>query len=231
MNSIIGTKIGMTRIFDKIGNMIPVTVVSVKPNVITAVRTKEKDGYTAVRLGYGEIDEKKVNRPDMGFFKKNNLPVKKYQLEFRTADISGLQTGQEVKLDIFKAGEYVDVAGTSKGKGFAGTVKRHGFAGGVITHGQSDRQRSPGSIGSQGFQRVIKGLRMAGHLGHEKVTIQHLEIAEVDPEKSVILIKGAVPGVNNDIVVISKTVKRVKVKREAAPAKKEKKGAAKSAKK
>jgi large subunit ribosomal protein L3 len=230
MKSIIGTKIGMTQIYDQIGNVIPVTVIAAGPCVVTGIRTKEKDGYTAVQLGYGDIKEKALNKPAGGFFKKNNIPAKKHLREFR-GDVAGFTMGQEIKADIFKPGDYVDVYGFSKGKGYAGGVKRHGFAGGPSTHGQSDRQRAPGSLGAQGWQRVIKGLRMAGHLGHEIVTIQKLEIAAVDPAKNLLLIKGAMPGPNKGIIVINETVKRRKAKAvvvAAAPVKK--KGAAAPAK-
>lgn len=213
----------MTQIYDQTGNVVPVTVIAAGPCVVTGIRTKEKDGYTALQLGYGDLKEKALTKPFGGYCKKNNVPAKKYIREFRTADIANVNLGQEIKVDVFKAGDYVDVSGITKGKGFAGGVKRYGFRGGPSTHGQSDRQRAPGSLGCQGFQRVIKGLRMAGHLGQEIVTIQKLEIISVDPEKNLLLIKGAMPGVNKGIIVINETVKRKKSKtvvQAAAPAKK-----------
>lgn len=232
MKSILGTKVGMTQIFDQKGNIIPVTVVNAGPCVVTAVRTKEKNGYTALQIGFGEKKEKALTRPEAGFFKKNNIAPKKYLREFRSGDVASYQVGQEIKVDIFKPGDYVDVSGYTKGKGYAGGVKRHGFRGGPSTHGQSDRQRAPGSLSAQGFQRVIKGLRMAGHLGDEFVTIQSLEVAAVDPEKNLLLIKGATPGPNKSMIVIAETVKRLKAKRVVAPKVEKKKGGpAKAAKK
>lgn len=223
LKSIIGIKVGMTRIFDVHGNMVPVSVVSCGPCVVSSIRTKEKDGYSALALGFGEPKEKTMSKPFAGQFKKNNVALKKYIREFSVDDTSKYQLGQEIKADIFQAGDYIDVSGVSKGKGFAGGMKRHGFRGGPATHGQSDRPRSPGSIGAQGFQRVIRGLRMAGHLGSERVTIQSLEVVSVDPVKNLMLIKGAIPGPNKGLVTIQETVKRKKVKTIPAPTKKDKK--------
>lgn len=231
LKSILGIKVGMTRIFDAHGNMVPVSVVSCGPCIVSSLRTKEKDGYSAVALGYGEPKEKTMSKPFAGQFKKNNIALKKYIREFAVDDTSQYQLGQEIKADIFKPGDYIDVSGISKGKGFAGGMKRHGFQGGPATHGQSDRPRSPGSIGAQGFQRVIRGLRMAGHLGSEKVTIQSLEVVSADPVKNLLLIKGAIPGTNKGLVIISETVKRKKFKTAPVISKKEqkKKDAAKKA--
>jgi large subunit ribosomal protein L3 len=223
LKSILGTKVGMTRIFDEQGNMVPVTVISSGPCIVSSILTKEKNGYSAVALGFVDIKEKAVTKAFIGQFKKNNIAPKKYVKEFTVDDVSGYTIGQEIKADIFQAGDYVDVSGVSKGKGFAGGMKRHGFQGGPSTHGQSDRPRSPGSIGSQGFQRVLRGLRMAGHLGDEKVTIQGLEIVAVDPVKNLILIKGAVPGTNKGLIVIEQTVKKVKHKTAPVASKKDKK--------
>ncbi|OGS37132.1 MAG: 50S ribosomal protein L3, partial [Elusimicrobia bacterium RIFOXYB2_FULL_49_7] len=180
------------------------------PCIVTAVKTNEKDGYTAVQLGFGDVKEKSLTKPYVGQFKKNNIVPKKYLREFRLADVAQCQTGQEIKVDLFKAGDYVDVTGTSIGKGFAGAVKRHGFRGGPATHGQSDRQRAVGSLGGQRPQRVIKGHRMPGHLGNETITVQRLRVVAVDLEKNMMLIEGAVPGVKNCLLVIGQTVKRVK---------------------
>jgi len=219
LTSIIGTKIGMTQIFDKTGNIIPVTVISAGPCVVTGLRTVEKDGYQAVQLGYGDIKEKAVNKPTAGMFKKINVTPRRHLQEFRIKDVSDIQVGQEIKVDIFKEGEYVDVTGMSKGKGFAGVVKRHNFGGGPKTHGQSDRQRAPGNVGSQRPQRVLRGQRMAGHLGDETVTVMKLRVVAVDNEKNFILIEGAVPGVKKCLLVIRKTVKAKKfVKIKEAPA-------------
>jgi large subunit ribosomal protein L3 len=205
----------MTQVFDETGNVTPVTVVLAGPCVITAIRTKDKDGYNAIQLGYGDVKEKSLTKPYAGQFKKNNVTPKKYLCEFTVSKTDDYKIGQEIKADIFKPGDYIDVSGVSKGKGFAGNVKRHGFGGGPSTHGQSDRQRSPGSIGGQGPQRVLRGMRMAGHLGQEVVTTQKLEVVSVDNEKNLLLIKGAMPGVNQGILVIEESVKRVKSRPEA----------------
>jgi large subunit ribosomal protein L3 len=219
LKSILGSKIGMTQIFDQC-NLVPVTVISAGPCIVTAVRTAEKDGYTAVQVGFGSIKEKSVNKPLAGQFKKANVAPQKFVREFRTGDVSSYQVGQELKVvDIFKPGDFVDVCGVSKGKGFAGVMKRHNFGGGPATHGQSDRQRAPGAIGSQRPQRVLRGLRMAGHLGNENITIQKLKVVAVDPEKNLLMIKGAVPGVKHGLLVIEGTVKKVTVHAQAkAPA-------------
>lgn len=211
LKSIIGTKIGMTQIFDQVGNIIPVTVISCKPCMITNLCTKDRNGYNAVQLGYGDVKEKILSKSIKGCFQKNNIPYKKYLKEFKLNNVSNYQIGQEIKVDIFKSGDFVDVTGITKGKGYAGVVKRHGFGGGPTTHGQSDRQRAPGSSGGQGPQRVLRGTRRAGHLGHEYVTIQRLKIILVDPDKNIMLIKGAIPGVNKGVLLISHTVKRIKV--------------------
>jgi large subunit ribosomal protein L3 len=220
LRSILGTKIAMTQVFDQDGNLVPVTVVSAGPCVVSALRTKEKNGYTAVQLAYGDIKkEKSLTKPYIGIFKKINIAPKKYLKEFHVDDIAGLEVGNEIKVDIFQAGEYVDVVGISKGKGFAGTVKRHNFRGGPTTHGQSDRLRAPGSIGSQGPQRLFKGMRMAGHLGNEQVTVQKIRVVAIEPEKNMILIEGSVPGVKNGLLVLSKTVKKISIHSQAAVSK------------
>jgi large subunit ribosomal protein L3 len=218
IKSIIGTKLGITQVFDKQGAAISVTVVAAGPCIVTDIKTKERDGYTALQMGYGDVKEKALNQPKLGYFKKNNITPRRYLREFRVDNITEYKIGQEIKADVFNAGDYVDVQGVSKGKGFAGTVKRHGFAGGPSTHGQSDRQRAPGTIGSQGPQRVLRGLRMAGHLGNVTKRIQKLEVLGVDPVKNLMLIVGSVPGVKNNIVVIEQTVKRIKVKKQEAAA-------------
>lgn len=210
IKSMLGTKVGMTQVFDDQGNIVPVTVISAGPCTVTAVLTKEKNGYTAVQLGFGAVKEKSLRLPFAGQFKKNNIAPKKYLREFRMADVTGLEVGQEIKIDIFKSGDFVDVSGVSIGHGFAGAVKRHGFAGGPASHGQSDRQRAVGSIGDQGHQHVTKGHRMPGHLGHELVTIQKLKVFSVDASKNVLLLRGAVPGPKKSLVVINNTVKKIK---------------------
>ena len=209
--TIIGTKKGMTQLFDSTGNLVPVTVISAGPCTVTNVMTKERNGYSAVQLGYGDIKEKALNKSLAGMFKKNNTPARRYLKEFRVKDVSTFQIGQEIKVDVFKPGDFVDVSGISIGKGFAGAVKRHGFRGGPATHGQSDKQRSVGSIGDQGHQHVTKGHRMPGRLGYEMVTIQKLKVVEVIPEHNAILVNGAVPGARDVILVIKNTTKTIKV--------------------
>jgi large subunit ribosomal protein L3 len=230
IKAILGQKIGMTQIFDLQGKIVPVTVVQAGPCPITQVMTKEKNGYTAVQLSFGDVREKSVNKPDAGRFKKAKVAAARWVREFRVPKIDGFEVGQSVNVDTFVPGEYVDVVGISKGKGFAGTVKRHHFGGGPSTHGQSDRQRAPGSIGSNTFPgHVFKGMRMSGHMGNHRATIQRLEIVEVDAEKHLLLIKGALPGPNQSLVEICQTVKRVKMKVVHHEEHKEKKAAKKEA--
>lgn len=214
LKSILGTKVGMTQIFDDIGNIIPVTVVTAGPCIITDIRTQEKDGYSALQLGYEDFKEKSLTRPVAGQFKKRNLAPKKILREFRINDVSSYQIGQEIKADIFKPGDYVDVSGISKGKGFAGTIKRHNYSGGSTTHGQSDRLRAPGSIGAQRPTHIIKGKRMAGHLGVELVTVQKLKVVSIDAEKNIILLSGSVPGAVKCLLLIENTVKKIKIPQE-----------------
>src|SRR3989339_1989608 len=222
LKSILGTKVGMTQIFDDRGNIVPVTVIAAGPCTVTAVLTKDKNGYTAVQLGFGDIKEKAVSKPLAGQFKKNNIAVRRYLREFRATSVDGLTVGQEIKVDVFKPGDYVDISGTSIGHGFAGAVKRHGFKGGPSTHGQSDRQRAVGSIGDQGHQHVTKGHRMPGRLGFETVTVQKLKVIAVEPEKNVILLEGSVPGVKNGLLVVANTLKKVTAHKAAKPADKKK---------
>ena len=207
--SIIGTKIGITQVFDESGEMVPVTVVNAGPCVITKVLTKEKNGYNAVQVGFIDIKEKKLNKPELGIFKKANITPKKVLKEIRMDDVMGCEVGQLIKADVFKSGDFVDVTGFSVGKGFAGTIKRHGFHRGPATHGQSNRERSPGSIGAQQPQHVIKGKKMSGRLGNEKVTIQKLRVFQVDADKNLILIEGSVPGIETATIVIKRTVKKI----------------------
>jgi large subunit ribosomal protein L3 len=214
LKSIIGKKIGMTQVFSDKGNLIPVTVVEAGPCVVTGVRTAEKDGYTAVQLGFDNAKEKNLNKAKLGLFKKNNISPKKVVKEFRVADVAEFSVGQEIKADIFKAGDYVDVSAVTKGKGYAGVIKRHNFGMQPTTHGQSDRTRARGSSGGQGPQKVLKGMRMSGHLGNEFVTIQKLLVVNVDPEKNVLLIKGAVPAVKMGTLFISNTLKKIPVVKE-----------------
>jgi large subunit ribosomal protein L3 len=217
IDTILGKKLGMTQIFDEKGTVIPVTVVQAGPCRVTQIRTKEKDGYEAVQLGFDETS--RLKKPQIGHQKDLVRTVEegkrsktfglKHLREIRTSDISSYTVGDTVSADqLFNNGDVVDVTGTSKGKGFAGVMKRHNFRGGPRTHGQSDRARAPGSIGSGTTPgRVVKGLRMAGHMGQERVTTQNLKIVRIDAEKNLVLIKGAVPGSNGGLVLIRKAVK------------------------
>lgn len=181
-----------------------VTTIEAGPCVVTQVKTKEKDGYNAVQLGFGEA--KRLNSPEKGHLK--GLGLFKHLREFRVEDVSGFTVGQKVDVAIFKPGDLVDITGTSKGKGFAGVVKRHHFAGGPKTHGQSDRHRAPGAVGATTFPgRVLKGTRMAGHMGNARVTVRNLKVVEVDPARHLLLVEGAVPGSRNGLVLIRKAAK------------------------
>ena len=211
LKSIIGSKIGMTQVFDEKGKLVPVTVIEAGPCVVTAIKTVENDGYNAVQLGFKDVAEKKLTKAQLGHLKKNNIAPKKILREFRLDDVSGYTVGQEIKADIFKAGDYVDVSGISKGKGFAGVIKRHNFGMQPRTRGQSDRMRARGSSGGQGPQKLFKGMRMSGHMGQEYVTIQKLLVVNVDAEKNVLLVRGAVPSVKTGTLVVNNTIKKVPV--------------------
>lgn len=204
--AILGTKVGMTQIFAEGGKVIPVTVVMAGPCTVVQKKTVETDGYNAVQVGYGEIKEKKVNKPLKGHFAKANTANKKYLREFRLEDTESLNVGDEIKVEIFEAGDKIDVSGTSKGKGFAGPMK-HGLHRGPMSHG-SHSQRVSGSMGMCSYPgRVFKGKVLPGRLGNAKVTIQNLEVVKVDAEQNLILIKGAVPGVKGSLVTIRDAVK------------------------
>lgn len=206
MIGLIGKKIGMTSIFADDGRNISCTVIEAGPCYVTAVKTVENDGYSAVQLGFQERKEKNLAKPQAKNFKKKKLPVLRFLKEVRDFEnIAEMKIGDILKADIFKEGETIKVSGTSKGKGFQGVVKRHGFGGGSKTHGQSDRQRAPGSIGASSYpSRVYKGQRMAGRTGGEKVTIRNLKVVKVIPESNLILVNGAIPGANSQIVEIYK---------------------------
>lgn len=208
MKSIMGKKIGMTQIFDENGVMIPVTVVEAGPVVVTQIKTEETDGYNAVQVGFGEVKEKHVNKPMKGHFAKADVALKKHVKELRPEDgVENYSLAQEIKVDIFEVGEKIDVTGISKGKGFQGSIKRHGQSRGPETHG-SHYHRAPGSMGSASDpSKVRKGKKLPGHMGHTRVTIQNLEVARVDAEKNLILIKGAIPGPKKGLVVIKTAVK------------------------
>ncbi|WP_343485511.1 50S ribosomal protein L3 [Allomuricauda sp. d1] len=205
MSGLIGKKIGMTSIFDENGKNIPCTVIEAGPCVVTQVRTEEVDGYSALQLGFDDKAEKRTGKAEMGHFKKAGVAPKKKVVEFR--DFEGeYKLGDTVGVDLFVEGEFVDVVGTSKGKGFQGVVKRHGFGGvGQATHGQHNRLRAPGSIGAASTpSRVFKGMKMAGRMGNERVTVQNLRVLKVVPEKNILVVKGAVPGHKNAYVTVEK---------------------------
>ena len=206
---LIGKKIGMTQIFDEKGRAIPVTVVEAGPCTVVQIKTKDSDGYEAVQLGFGEVKEKKLIRPIKGHFTKANVTPKKHLREFRLEEIS-YNVGDEIKADIFKEGETVDVTGTSKGKGFQGVIKRHGQSRGPMGHG-SMYHRRPGSMGSTSTPgRVFKGKKLPGHMGRITVTIQNLDVVRVDMDKNVILVKGSVPGAKGAILKVKSAVKATK---------------------
>lgn len=208
MKGILGKKIGMTQIFDENGTVVPVTIIEAGPCYITQKKTLELDGYNAIQLGFGDVSETKLTKPIAGHLKKSGTTPIKYLREFQVSDPAEYEEGQKIDVSIFRVGDKVDIVGTSKGKGFAGVVKRHHFKGGPKTHGQSDRWRAPGSVGAGSTPgRVFKGTRMAGRMGNERVTIQNLRIALVDPDKNILGIKGAVPGGKNGLVIISEAVK------------------------
>lgn len=207
MKSILGKKIGMTQIFDETGIIVPVTVVEAGPMVITQLKTKENDGYQAVQVGYGEIREKLLNKPQKGHFAKAGVGLKRHVREFRTEDLADYSLAQELNVEMFEAGDKVDVTGTSKGKGFQGPIKRHNLSRGFMTHG-SRYHRGPGAMmGASDPSRVFKGKRLAGHMGAERVTIQNLEIVKVDAENNLLLIKGAIPGPKKGLVVVKTAIK------------------------
>lgn len=199
---------GMTQIVDAKGEIIPVTIIEAGPCYVTQKKTEEKDGYSAIQIGFGELRQKNLNKPTAGHLKKSGTPPVKYLREVRITDPDNYQEGQKIDASIFEVGEFVDVIGTSKGKGFAGSVKRHNFSGGPKTHGQSDRWRAPGSIGAGSTPgRTLKGTRMAGRMGNDRVTVQNVKVALVDVERNLIAVRGAVPGGKNGLVVIRAAVK------------------------
>ncbi len=205
MSGLIGKKVGMTSIFDENGKNIPCTVIEAGPCVVTQVRTKEVDGYEALQLGFDDKAEKRAIKAEQGHYKKAGVSPKKKVVEFKNFE-GEYKLGDTITVDHFVEGEFVDVSGTSKGKGFQGVVKRHGFAGvGQATHGQHNRLRAPGSIGASSYpSRVFKGMRMAGRMGAEKVTVQNLRVLKVVPEKNLLVVKGCVPGHKNAYVIVRK---------------------------
>jgi len=198
---ILGRKIGVTQVFVEDGRVVPVTAIEAGPCVVAQIKSMDKEGYNAVQLGFSQA--KRLNKPQGGHLKK--LGLFKHLRELRIEDISGIEPGQRISVDIFQPGDIVDVVGTSKGKGFAGVVKRHHFRGGPKTHGQSDRHRAPGSIGGGTDPgRVLKGQRMAGHMGNERVTIKNLKVVKADPDRDLLLVRGAVPGARNGLLIIKR---------------------------
>lgn len=205
---ILGKKIGMTQIFNENGLSIPVTVIQAGPCPVVQKKSLENDGYKSLKLGFGEVSEKKLNKPEKGLFSKLKIPSRKYLKEFRTEEIDKYEVGQEIKVsDMFQSGDRIDVSGISKGKGFQGTIKRYGQSGGPETHG-SMYHRRVGSMGSNTSPaRVFKGKRLPGHMGVDKITVQNLDVVKVDAEKNLLLVKGAVPGPKGGLLVIRETVK------------------------
>jgi large subunit ribosomal protein L3 len=206
MSGIIGRKMGMSSVYNKDGNIVPVTVIQAGPCRVVTIKTAEKDGYQALQLGFGSRKEKNISKPVLGQYKKNSLAPSYILKEFRFPEIGNYKIGDEIKVDFFKEGEKIKIRSKSKGKGFQGVMRRHGFSGvGGTTHGQSDRLRAPGSIGASSYpSRVFKGQRMAGRMGYENVTISNLSVVKILPEQNLILVKGAVPGSINTIVELIK---------------------------
>ncbi len=215
MKGILGKKIGMTQVFTKEGKLIPVTVIEVEPNVVTQIKTVEKDGYDAIQLGAQTIREKLSNKPELGHVKKANTTPKRFLREIRGVNVNDYTLGQTIGVDIFEAGEIVDVTGTSKGKGFQGVIKRHNQSRGPMGHG-SQYHRGVGSLGTLLPMHVLKGKKMPGQMGNVQRTVQNLEVVSIDTENSVILVKGNVPGPKKSLVMIRTAVKKPTVKKEAA---------------
>ena len=208
--AIIGKKVGMTQIFDEKGNVVPVTVIEAGPCNVAQIKTVETDGYDAIQLGYGEVKEYKVNKPEMGHFKKAAVTAQKHLREFRVSDVNAHKVGDVIKVDTFAEGDVVDIQGTTKGKGFQGVIKRHGQHRGPMGHG-SMYHRRPGSMGSTSTPgRVFKGKKLPGHMGRVTVTIQNLDVVKVDMDKNVILVKGSVPGSKGAILKVKSAVKASK---------------------
>ena len=208
IKALLGRKLGMTQVWDADGHLVPLTVVQVGTNVVTQVRTEEVDGYSAIQLGFGEIDSRKVTKPLQGHFEKAGVAPHRHLVEVRTSEHDSYELGQELDATTFEAGEGVDVSGTTKGKGFAGVMKRHGFAGVSASHGAHRNHRKPGSIGACATPgRIFKGLRMAGRMGGNRRTVENLTIQAVDAEKGLLLISGAIPGPKNGVVLVRSSVK------------------------
>ncbi|GFZ78856.1 50S ribosomal protein L3 [Nesterenkonia alkaliphila] len=208
VKGLLGTKLGMTQVWDENNNLIPVTVIQADSNVVTQIRTEETDGYNAVQIGFGAIDPRKVTKPLAGHFEKAGVTPRRHVVEIRTADSGEYELGQDLSVETFEVGQKVDVVGKTKGKGFAGVMKRHGFAGVGASHGQHKNHRKPGSIGGAATPgRVFKGLRMAGRMGNVRRTTHNLTLHAVDAEKNLLLVKGAVPGPKGGVILVRTAVK------------------------
>ncbi|AJK68005.1 50S ribosomal protein L3 [Corynebacterium marinum] len=208
IKGILGTKLGMTQVFDEENRVVPVTVVEAGPCVVTQIRTKETDGYNAIQIAYGDIDPRKANKPAAGHFKKAGVTPRRHVAEIRVDDVSGYEIGQDITVDIFDGVQFVDVTGQSKGKGFAGGMKRHGFAGQGASHGNQAAHRRVGGIGAAATPgRIFKGKKMAGRMGNDRVTTQNLKVQKVDADANLLLIKGAIPGNRGGIVTVKTAVK------------------------
>ncbi|MBG6085384.1 50S ribosomal protein L3 [Zhihengliuella flava] len=208
VKGLLGTKLGMTQVWDENNNLIPVTVVQADSNVVTQLRNADRDGYAAVQIGYGQIDPRKVTKPLAGHFEAAGVTPRRHVVELRTEDAESYELGQELTVEAFEAGQKVDVVGKTKGKGFAGVMKRHGFSGVGASHGQHKNHRKPGSIGGASTPgRVFKGLRMAGRMGNVRQTTLNLTVHGVDADKNLLLIKGAVPGARGQVVLVRSAVK------------------------
>ena len=206
--AIVGEKVGMTQVWADDNRVVPVTVLRVEPARIVQVKTSERDGYSALQVTYGRKDAKKLTKPEAGHFEKAGVDAGRRRGELRLDAVDGFEVGQEIKVDILEKGQKVDVTAVSRGKGFAGGMKRHNFGGQGASHGNHKHHRAPGSIGSCSFPgRVFKGLRMAGHLGHEQVTTLNLEVVDADVERGLLLVKGSVPGPNGGVVIVRNAVK------------------------
>jgi large subunit ribosomal protein L3 len=205
---LLGAKLGMTQIFDENARVVPVTVIQAGPCTVTQVKTPERDGYAAVQLAFGDVKARRVTKPRAGHFAKAGVAARRHLVELRTADAGEYTVGQELKADVFAPGDRVDVVGVSKGKGFAGVMKRHGFRGLGASHGTERKHRSPGSVGAASTpSRIFKGMRMAGHMGHQRVTVLNLEVVKVDPDRDQLLVRGAVPGPKRGLVMLRSSVK------------------------
>lgn len=211
IKAILGRKLGMTQVFETGGIATGVTVIEAGPCVVTQVKTPEKDGYTGVQLGWGEVRESRLTKPERGHLRKKKLALVRYLREVREISPEGdaPKRGQRIDVTLFQPGDFVDVIGTSKGKGFAGVMKRHNFKGGKRTHGQSDRMRRPGSIGPGSTPgRVFKGTRMAGRMGNSQVTVQNLRVVSIDPDRNLLLVQGGVPGPTSGMLIVRKAIKK-----------------------